>query len=412
MDIPVATTTSTTTRPKRMRVLSIQSQVVHGHVGNSAAAFPLQLLGVDVDCLNVLSFSNHTGYPLFKGHFITPEQFEAIALGLKLNGFTKGYQGVMSGFLGNAAMMAEVEKLVLETQGGVGGEGNGDDSPAPLSHAAAYVCDPVCGDNGRLYVAEACVEMYRSALLPLAAVATPNGFEASTLSGIPITNLSEARRAATWFHTVPKVPLLVIKSFHDAELDPTSASIFMLVSVSDCHPSSPTTKEWLLTVPKLDGYFVGTGDVFAGLLVGHFRNTCVMSPPSTASSNSRIGLLASTSIQAKSVGGARGEMKASTDDGAGDMTVLATAFLSCVHRAAAGTLGILENTQELRREEEEMKNGGTATSSKTNNNNLHHGAQGDASVVTESFDTRELMIVHSQHEMLQPPLEKIVVRSL
>lgn len=366
IDDPVAMTTHT--KFQRTRVLTVQSQVIHGHVGNSASTFPLQLLGVDVDSFNILSFTNHTGYPLFKGHFITPEQFQVLAEGLKANGFTKGYDCVLSGFLGNVAMMEEVHKLVSEI----------------LTSGAqcAYVCDPVCGDNGKLYVAEACVGMFVSTLLPLSVVATPNGYEASLLSGREtISCLAEARESANWFHTVPKVPFVVIKSFEDASRDPTLGTIFMLVSVAfscevdgEGHLVIPPV-QWLISVPKLVGYFVGTGDVFAGVLVGNFRQTGLFGGAAAESPIASIGRRAKL-CPATAIAPSECDLK------------VADGFRNCVCLAAAGTLAVLENTQAAR------------------------AVADDADDAVKSFDERELLLVHSQRELLNPPADKLKVEKL
>lgn len=59
---------------KNYRVLSIQSHVVHGYVGNKSATFPLQVLGFEVDAINSVHFSNHTGYGKFKGQVLSDEE--------------------------------------------------------------------------------------------------------------------------------------------------------------------------------------------------------------------------------------------------------------------------------------------------------------------------------------------------
>ena len=51
----------------RMNILSIQSHVAYGHVGNDAAVFPLQRMGVEVWPIHTVQFSNHTGYGSFTG---------------------------------------------------------------------------------------------------------------------------------------------------------------------------------------------------------------------------------------------------------------------------------------------------------------------------------------------------------
>jgi pyridoxine kinase len=67
------------------RVLSIQSHTVQGYVGNKSAVFPLQLLGFDVDPINSVQFSNHTGYPTFRGQVLNGSQLWDLIEGLAEN---------------------------------------------------------------------------------------------------------------------------------------------------------------------------------------------------------------------------------------------------------------------------------------------------------------------------------------
>jgi pyridoxine kinase len=81
------------------RILRVQSHVVSGYVGNKAAVFPLQLLGFEVDNINSVQFSNHTGYPTLKGTVLDGKELEALAEALDANGlmvhdyFLTGYIG-------------------------------------------------------------------------------------------------------------------------------------------------------------------------------------------------------------------------------------------------------------------------------------------------------------------------------
>lgn len=82
------------------RILSIQSHTVHGHVGNKSAVFPLQLLGFNVDPINSVQFSNHTGYANgFKGDILSGEQLDALMEGLEANGMLSSYTALLTGKL-------------------------------------------------------------------------------------------------------------------------------------------------------------------------------------------------------------------------------------------------------------------------------------------------------------------------
>ena len=130
------------------RVLSIQSHVVHGYVGNKSATFPLQLLGFDVDPVNSVHFSNHTGYPGgFAGDVLKGEQLWALYEGLKKNGLARAYTHVLTGYIGAVDFLRTVVRLVRDIRA------QKPDSNVP------YYCDPVLGDNGKCYVPQALIEV-------------------------------------------------------------------------------------------------------------------------------------------------------------------------------------------------------------------------------------------------------------
>jgi len=95
-------------------VLSIQSHVTHGYVGNKAASFPLQLHGFDVDAINTVSLSNHSGYPVIKGHRMDLEEYQTILAGLRANNFLSGYRYILTGYINNKDVIANVEATVEE----------------------------------------------------------------------------------------------------------------------------------------------------------------------------------------------------------------------------------------------------------------------------------------------------------
>jgi len=167
------------------RVLSIQSHVVHGYVGNKAAVLPLQILGLEVDFINSVQFSNHTGYPKFTGERLGGDALGELVSGLRANGLI-GYTHVLTGYIGAASFLRAViatVKAVREAQ-----------------PSAVYVCDPVLGDGGRLYVPEELVDIYREEVLPLASVLTPNHFEAELLTRSTIATEDDAFRACAALH--------------------------------------------------------------------------------------------------------------------------------------------------------------------------------------------------------------------
>ncbi|KAJ2691919.1 hypothetical protein GGH99_002070, partial [Coemansia sp. RSA 1285] len=179
------------------RILSIQSHVVSGYVGNRAATFPLQLLGHEVDVINTVQFSNHTGYNTVRGTRFSDTQLRELFEGLCDNGLDTGYSHLLSGYIGNSGNVRAVEEIARSLR-----RTNPD---------LVFVLDPVLGDDGALYVPEELVSLYRDVLCPLANIITPNQFEAEALSGISISSLEDARAVCNKLHSLG-VPDVVITS--------------------------------------------------------------------------------------------------------------------------------------------------------------------------------------------------------
>lgn len=151
-----------------MAVLSVQSRVVAGYAGNSAAVFCLQRAGVECWGLDTLQFSNHTGYAGFAGRVFQTDQLRTVYDGLKKYVGLKKCRAVLSGYLGKK----ETGSLVLHIADEVRGQ----------NPSAVYCCDPVLGDDGEIYVTPDIPAFMREKVLPAADIITPNRFELSVLS--------------------------------------------------------------------------------------------------------------------------------------------------------------------------------------------------------------------------------------
>ncbi|KAJ3411494.1 hypothetical protein HDV05_002102 [Chytridiales sp. JEL 0842] len=282
------------------RVLSLQSHVTHGYVGNKCSTFPLQTLSFDVDPIHLVQFSNHTGYPLFKGPRLQPTELEAILGALDSNGFSPMYTHVLTGYCPSVEVLKVVEDWLRRWKG------------TKHRRKGVYVLDPVLGDNNKLYVPESLVPMYQ-ALCNLADVIVPNGFEASLLSGMPVINsTSAALSTLSKLHALgPKIVVITsIDSFPLTEtsswtplslsqLFPSSCSsqssstssassvnnkktskesenltCLLSISSSSTTTTATTTTTYAIQFPKLPGSFTGTGDLFASLFLGHLYHTC------------------------------------------------------------------------------------------------------------------------------------------
>ena len=163
----------------RGAILSIQSQVAYGHVGNSAAVLPLQRLGFDVFPLNTVQLAHHPGYGVWRGHTLRPEQLLEILAGLEERGVLARCVAVLSGYLGDAGVAEVVVRAVAAVR---------------AAHAGApYFCDPVIGDDEPgVFVGAGVPEAIRERLVPLADIVVPNGFELAHLTGRPIETLDDA----------------------------------------------------------------------------------------------------------------------------------------------------------------------------------------------------------------------------
>lgn len=230
-------------------------------VGNRAAVFPLQLLGFDVDVVNSVHFSNHTGYPNgFTGDVLKGDQLRQILSGLSQNDLLDPIGFVLTGYIGSESFLQAILDVIRALRK------NGRSS-------VRYVCDPVLGDVGPgFYVPKELVALYKQKVIPLADVLTPNEFEVRQLTGVHIQNLDDAKRACRILHEMG--PDLV---FITSLTLPGSSTMCILASQKDAATTttSPTDSDtttyttWKIECPILPGQYTGTGDLCAALLLAH-----------------------------------------------------------------------------------------------------------------------------------------------
>ncbi len=235
-----------------MNILSIQSHVTYGHVGNSAAVFALQRLGFEVWPLHTLQFSNHAGYEGFTGQVFGAEHLREIVEGLAARGVLETCDAVLSGYLGSAEAGAAVLDAVTRVKA--------------ANPGALYACDPVMGDgegggDGGLYVDAALPEFFRDRALPQADIVTPNVFELETLTGVRVATLDDAVAAARGLTERGPGVVLVTGLRHDT----TRADEIELLAVT-------ARDAWRLITPLLpcDPQPNGAGDLLAALFLGHY----------------------------------------------------------------------------------------------------------------------------------------------
>lgn len=236
-------------------VLSIQSHVAYGHVGNDAAMLPLQLLGIEPVAVHTVQFSNHTGYGEFKGQVFTPAHVQDVLDGLRARGVLARCTAVLSGYLGDAGVGEAILAAVQEVR-----------AAQPGAH---YLCDPVMGDVGRgVFVRPGIPDFLRKRALSQASVITPNHYEFELLcGGQPLSTVEAATRAArsmlTQLHHSPSA-LIVITSLRTDDLPSGQLATLATLAVT-------ADQSWLVQTPYIDLHPLpnGMGDVFSAVLLGH-----------------------------------------------------------------------------------------------------------------------------------------------
>lgn len=232
-----------------MNILSIQSWVAFGHVGNAAAVFPMQRLGVEAWALNTVQFSNHTGYGKWRGQVFGAELVRELVLGIEERGALPTCNGVLSGYMGDAAIGEAILEAVAKVK--------------RANPNAIYCCDPVIGDVGRgIFVRPGIPEFFRDRAVPMADLLTPNQFELEYLSGIKVASLADAGQAADVVHAMgPKV--ILVTSLEDQAAP--NGTIGVMASYQG--------KRWLTRTPRLPISVNGAGDAVAALFMVHFART-------------------------------------------------------------------------------------------------------------------------------------------
>ncbi len=227
-------------------ILSIQSHVVYGHVGNDAAAFPLQRLGREVWPLMSVQFSSHTGYAGWRGRAFDAGMIDDCVAGLHAIGALSGCAGLLTGYLGKA----ETGEAALRALAAI----------RAANPAAAWCCDPVIGDVGRgPYVAPEVADFFRERAVPAATIVTPNAFELEWLTRGPVRTLSEARAAiAAVQASGPQVVAVTSLALDDTPPDALDVL------------AGDRSGVWRARTPRLPIVVNGAGDLFAALFFHHW----------------------------------------------------------------------------------------------------------------------------------------------
>jgi pyridoxine kinase len=232
-------------------ILSIQSSVAYGHVGNSAATFPLMRMGVEVWPVLTVHFSNHTGYGQWRGPLLAASDITEVVTGIDERGVLGRCDAVLSGYQG----AEDVGLAILDAVALV----------KARNPAAVYCCDPVMGDVGRgFFVRPGIPELMRDIVVPAAQIVTPNQFELEFLTGSSTGTLPEVLAAADALRARGPETVLVTSVVH-GEASPDTID---MVAVTDAGA-------WAVTTPLLPQVFTGAGDITAAIFLANLLRSDV-----------------------------------------------------------------------------------------------------------------------------------------
>ena len=232
-----------------VHILSIQSWVAYGHVGNASAVFPLQRLGAEVSAINTVEFSNHPGYGAHTGDIVPAARVRALLDGLTGRGVLRHCDGLLSGYLGEAATGAVVLEAALRMKA--------------ANPQALWCCDPVIGDEGPgIYVRPGIADFFRDEAASRADLLTPNHFELKCLSGLASSTLPEAKAAINALRSrMPQTGPRVVLVTSLRTQDTPAAQIDCLVGDADGFAR--------LRAPILPIQANGAGDALAATFLFH-----------------------------------------------------------------------------------------------------------------------------------------------
>ena len=232
-----------------MKILSIQSAVAYGHVGNSAAVFPLQRIGVEVLPVYTVTFSNHTGYGAWRGPLIDPADVGEVITGIEERGVFGSIDAVLSGYQGSEGIGDVIIDAVSRVKAA-----NPD---------AVYACDPVMGNaKSGCFVAPTIPILLRERVVPVADIITPNQFELGSLTETEPDTLESTLASVDLARAMgPRTVLVTSVERPDRE----EGTIEML-AVDDAGA-------WLVQTPHLPMKANGSGDVTAALFTAHYVET-------------------------------------------------------------------------------------------------------------------------------------------
>ena len=232
-----------------MKVLSIQSSVAYGHVGNSAAVFPLQRLGVEVWPVFTVHFSNHTGYGAWRGPLLSADDVREVITGIEERGVLGEVDAVLSGYQGGE----DIGDVILDAVARV----------KAANPAATYTCDPVMGNaKSGCFVNPAIPPLLRERVVPAADLITPNQFELGFLTDTAPLTIEDTLASVELARAMGPSTVLVTS----VERPDAPADTIEMMAVTD-------DGAWIVQTPRLPMKANGSGDVTAALFTAHLLST-------------------------------------------------------------------------------------------------------------------------------------------
>lgn len=229
-----------------MNILSIQSHVTYGHVGNSAAVFPLQRIGHEVWPVHTVNFSNHTGYGQWGGQLIPADQVRDVIAGVEARGALPKIDAILSGYQGGS----DIADVIIETV----------EKVKAANPKAVYACDPVMGNaKSGCFVSDLIPPLLRDRVVPVADIITPNQFELGYLTGVECQDIPSTLKAAEAARKMGPSTVLVTSVMRADRPENTVE----MIAVND-------EGAWIVQTPFLDFKRNGSGDVTAALFTGHY----------------------------------------------------------------------------------------------------------------------------------------------
>lgn len=229
-------------------IISIQSQVVHGHVGNSAAVLPMQARGLNVAAVPTTLLSNNPHFETMRGRVLEPELVGDLLRGVEERGLIETSRYIVSGYLGSRANGEVVAAFVERAR--------------QINPDITYICDPVMGDsNLGVFVADQVIECLLDHLVPLADLLTPNQFELGLLTQSQPTSWPMLKAEAAKIQAIRGARLIVTGCTFP---DTPDGSLENIVFEDGTFMR--------LTSPRLPIVPVGTGDLFTGVLTANLAH--------------------------------------------------------------------------------------------------------------------------------------------